>query len=217
MAISFPLSLNDFYLPLRADMVQWFAPPALESSEDAGGAIYRADLGARLWSGQITIAPHYHAEIRAVEAMVARLAQAGGSFLAYDKRAPFPAADPTGGIIGVSAVQIASLTAGDAGQLTLSGLPAGYVLSAGDYFSFTYAGKFALHQIVQGGAANGAGVTPQLQVFPFIRPGAVVGTAVALRYPRCKCVILPDGYKPSSGGKNLFSSGLQVQFIQTLG
>ena len=159
MALTFPLPEASFWDLLRIIDIPFYVPSAMEMSEDGAGVLTRADLGARLWQGSVSVAPHYHSVVARAEALVAGLSQAGGSFLAYDKRVEFPAADPTGTILGAAAPVIGALT-GDASEITLSGLPAGYVISPGDNLSFTYGTpvRYALHKVVLGAVATGGGV-----------------------------------------------------------
>jgi hypothetical protein len=102
-------------------------------------------------------------------------------------------------------------------ELRITGLPVGYVLSAGDMLGFQYGSnpvRHALHRIVVGGTASSGGLTPMLEVVPNLRPGAAAGLTVSLVRPACKARLLPD---PTYGaGRQALSRGASFDFIQTL-
>jgi hypothetical protein len=102
-------------------------------------------------------------------------------------------------------------------ELRVTGLPSGYVLSAGDMLSFQYGAspvRYALHRIVVGGTASSGGLTPMLEVVPNLRAGAVAGLTISLIRPACKARLLPD---PTYGaGRQALSRGASFDFIQTL-
>lgn len=219
MALTYPLTGAQFFDRLRAAEVSFSLPDMREFSEDAGGNLFTSDHGARLWRGSVSIAPHFHARTAEIEALVSLCLQSGASFLAYDRRREYPAIDPRGIILGSTVPVIASLDANNC-ELTLSGLPAGYVLTAGDHLSFTYGAaplRYALHRVVVGSVANSAGIMGPIQVDPFLRSGVAVGAAVRLVRPFCKMILSPGSYQPSSGGANRISAGLAFRFQQTLG
>ena len=77
-------------------------------------------------------------------------------------------------------------------QITLSTLPAGFVLLPGDMASFAIGTAYrALHRVTEGGTANGSGVLT-VTVEPFVSLAAATGVTVDLEKPWCKAV-LDDG------------------------
>lgn len=107
---------------------------------------------------------------------------------------------------------------GNSRELQLSGLPVGYVLTPGDMLAFSYATspvRFALHRVVVGGAADGAGLSPSIEVVPHIRPGAAVGAAVTLVRAPCKVLLMPDSVNFGNRGRR-HTSGISFSFMQTL-
>lgn len=216
MAISFPVAKVDFFNGLKVAACTFDLPGGLQMSRTAGGEIITADLGARLWRGTVTLADMRHADAVKVQAMLNRLTDSGASFLAYDPAHWRPAYDPTGALLGAAAVTINSLPT--ARELTLAGLPAGYVLTPGDYLSWNYGSspvRRAFHQVVVGGTANGSGITPALEVVPEIRPGSAAGASVLINQPYCKAVVVPGSFKGRSS-RPAISGGMQFDFIQTL-
>jgi hypothetical protein len=193
-------------------------PEQVEQSRTQGGEQLTADMGERLWTGRINLGNLLRTEVGRPEALIQVLKQ-GRTFHMYDRRRPNPLLDPTGAILGASAVTILALGA-DPRELSLAGLPSGYTLSAGDYLSFAYTDlavtRQALHKVVDlTVTASGAGQTPLFEVVPPIRPGAVAGAAVALRKPFCKAVMVTRTASPSQGRSTLYE-GLGFDWVQTL-
>ena len=96
-----------------------------------------------------------------------------------------------------------ALPSGKAGAVQ-TGLPAGYVLTRGDYLAFTCSGVRALHRIVTNTvSANGAGTTGTFEVTPRIRAGASVGLAVTLVKAACKAVLVPGSVNKGRSRKTI--------------
>lgn len=215
--LTFPLTLAQFFdlLPIsgcRIDM-----PDTLDVSETRSGELLTADVGESLWTGQIDMTEVLHAEAAAVKPLMNLLRRGGTSFLASDASRPWPRLDPNGAIIAGSTPTILALGASSR-ELSLAGLPVGYQISRGDLISFTYAAsptRYALHEFVGSGAANGSGQTALLEVTPPIRSGAVTGTAVQLVWPRCKAKLEPGS---ADTGMNVatITNNMTLRWRQTL-
>lgn len=214
MALSFPLSTAQFFdlLPIRAFRMK----PAdnRTSSETGGGEFISAGRGQRLWQGEVTLDLDIHAQIAGLDAKLSLLEEAGASFLMYDPRKPYPSADPDGSILSGSSPVIAELENNNQ-QMRISSLPGGYVITPGDLVGWTYGSnpvRYALHRVVVGGTADGSGLTPKLQVTPFIAPGAQLNAAVTLIRPPIKARLPQADY---GAGRSVISEGGSFQFIQT--
>lgn len=218
MAFSFPLPTANFFDAMATVSAKPLS--LLESrqhSQTASGEIIDASMGTRLWQGSITLRLRRHAEAAKYLALIQLLTHGGRTFYGYDKSHPYPYADPLGTILGASTPTISSLNANNR-ELDISGLPAGYVLTAGDFISFTYGSsptRYALHQLVNDVTANGSGVASNIEVIPNIRPGAVTTTPVTLAKPYAKFLITPGSFT-AGGADILFTSGVSFNFLQTL-
>lgn len=214
MALVFPLSMSSFFAPLRVVTSSFHAPATLAIGRTRGGSVTSARLAERLWTGQVTLRPERHASAAVIDARVSVLSEPGRSFFAHPLPLFAPIADPSGAALGAAAPQIHTLTSPR--ELRIGGLPAGYVLSDGDFIGFTYGSpvRYALHQIVIGAVAAGDGVTPNIEVSPPIRVGAATGAAIALVRPTIKAVLSPGA---PGVARPRMSSGLTLDFIQTLG
>lgn len=218
MALSFPLSVDDFFSWLPLSNLSFHLPGSFEAAETGGGEIFTAALGTRLWTGTATLGKMSYEEIAKAEVYLSALQRPGATFMAYDRRRPAPGADPAGGLISGVTPQINSLAANNC-ELSLTNLPASYELQVGDYLSFQYGSnptRTALHRVVTDTAvADGLGVTGLFEVEPHIRPGATIGTGVSLAPAACKAQIVPDSFDPGSNRRRI-NEGMKFQFRQTL-
>jgi hypothetical protein len=214
MAFAFPLSQAQFIDQLRVQSARFWLPESLTTESSEGGEIFTADRGARLWQAEFTLAQGHHHTVDEEEARLAMLAQAGRSFLAYDPRRTGPKADPEGAGLAGFTPKISTTTAR---EVTLSGLPAGYPISRGDYLGWTYGSnpvRYALHRAVTAPTSTSGGVAT-VEVTPNIRPGATAGTAVSLVRPVCKMILVPGSYAPGAAAR-VFTAGATFRAQQTL-
>ena len=216
MALSYPLSYEDFLGALPVEEVTFGLSQAQEHTRLADGSVISASLGAALWTGTMGLAAASHGNHRAVEALLALLDQPGASFLCHDPRYLGPASDPSGTVLGDRTVTVHSVNA-NMRELRLAGLPSAYGLAPGDMLAFAYGAdpvRYALHRIVVGGSASDAGLSPSLEVVPVLRNGAASGLTVSLLRPACKARLLPN---PAYGsGRQALTRGASFGFIQTL-
>lgn len=219
MPLAYPLSREAFWDILPVAQTAFELPENVELAATRGGEQLAAEAGERLWQGEVAIGRLTRAETGRPEVLVDLVRGPGRPFLAYDRTRPAPLLDPTGTILGAATPAILALNGSDARELRLQGLPAGYVLSAGDYLSFAYGSapvRQALHRVVDPTVtANGAGQTPFFEVVPHIRPGAAAAAAVTLVRPWCKAVLVFGSVTPMRGSRTIFD-GLGFRFVQTL-
>lgn len=214
MALTFPLSISDFFKGLRMTVISFDLSESSVSVETGGGEILRSDVGPRLWEGSVSLLIAEHRDQAAITAKINTLRQAGREFYVFDPTLKAPRLDPDASILGSATPTISSI-ATDNRHLSIEGLPAGYKLSAGDMLSFVYDGRQALHQVVVGAAANSGGITGLIEVIPHIRPTAAIGADVTLHQPVCKAVMLPDTVNTGAKSGNL-TRGVSFKFRQTL-
>ncbi|WP_316200401.1 MULTISPECIES: hypothetical protein [unclassified Bradyrhizobium] len=203
MTISFPrtdiLSAVGFEPPFVFDLME-----RQEQSRVALGRTIVKDLGPALWIGTYTSEELLNDAMVDFQAMLKSLDGAIGTFEAWDLRRPWPRLYRDG---SASNGTIASVNANNK-AMALSGLNAGQIVSRGDYLSFDYGGKRALHQAMEAVTANGSGATAQFEVRPHIRAGWSAGTAVNLKAPRGIFALVPGSMTPTQtrgvGGKITF-------------
>ncbi len=206
---------TDLMNALPVTSVRFVLERGREQSGQANGVIRVKDLRPALWRARIQCAALTHREDRQAMALIGDIEDQIGTFYVWKPNAPYPYADPTGAVLGASAVKINSVNA-DNRRLSLKWLPAGYVLTRGDFVAFDYgsAPSRALHQVVDATVtANGSGVTPQFFVTPQIRPGAAANNVVSLALPAAEMRIVPGGYDPNTQGSTTSVSIDAVQVI----
>lgn len=211
MALTFPLTLADFANTLWIQQEAFDLGESQSFGETGGGEIIGTSQGKRLWGGSVSVTPRYHADQARVEAVLRALRTPGGTFNIGDMARRFPTADPDGTILGANTVAIDSVST-DRTEITFTGLPNGYVLTPGDYFHFTYDGRRAFHQIVDGATAASGEAT--VQVVPAIRPYSSAGN-VTFKNPALRAVVIPGTTQMGARGP-LFTDGFTFEFRQTL-
>ena len=217
MALTFPLAAAEFFDTLKVRQMTFDCPEQVQVARTGGGEILPANIGPRLWTGEVSLVHHRFYVAAPVLAMISALREPGASFLAYDLTAPAPQSDPDGVALATVTPLILALPS-DARMLSLKGLPSGFVLTAGDYLGFSYGTnpvRRALHRVVSGVVAGGTGQTAAFEVTPPRRPGAAINTAVSLVKASCKARIVPGSVAPGTKGQ-IFTSGITFKFMQTL-
>ena len=216
-----PLTLAQFFdNPLISGVAMSCAlPDNRRFNKTAGGLVISSERGARLWQGSIQMAPLPHADASEIDALMALVTGSGMAFLMYDSRSAYPRNDPTGSILGAS-TPILSAVAANRSDVSISGLPAAYVLSAGDTVAFTYGTspvRYAMHRVVNRRVANGSGNVSLVQLVPPLRTGYTTGvTQLSLIKSPMVAQVVPGSYVPPEYGKGLVSSPGSFDFMQTL-
>lgn len=214
MALVFPLAVADFADVIGVAKVTWLLQDYRERSGMASGQILDADLAPQLWTGAVTLAEKAHYDARKIEAMINAVIRSNGSVYLYDPRTAYPFADRDGSTLGSASVAIDTLP--DKKSMSLKGLPAGYVLTAGDYLAFDYGdpARRAFHEISQDATADGSGVTPAFEVSPFLPDQAAVDAAVTLVKPAMKCRIDPGSFSGGASTSNITTTQLSFSVTQ---
>lgn len=215
--LSYPLALADFFDLLPAGTVTFDLPDSLDVSRTGGGEVLAADLGTRLWTGQIDLGVMTHAEAAAVVPLLRLIRAAGASFFVADHTRLAPRLDPGGVILGAAEVEV--LEVGTSWrEIALSGLPVGYALSRGDLIAFAYGSsptRHALHELVGSAVADGDGETGLVELSAPFRPGLTEGTPVTLVRAACKARLEPGSASPGKSA-NTITSGASLRWVQTL-
>lgn len=217
MALADTLDRSAFMLRLPiADQSMWL-PDQAEYNRTGRGEQLGADLGERLWQGEIVCGRMTRAEAGEIEVLVDLINQSGRAFHVFDSRRPAPLLDPAMTGLGGFSPVIHTLYSAEPREVRIGGLPPGYGLSAGDYLSFFYGSapqQFELHRVVSAVTAAGTGITPAFEVSPAIRSGVATGAAVTFYRPWCKAIIEAGSVQPTRT-RSTISEGLRFSFVQT--
>jgi len=217
MALSFPLLLSEFFVPLAKIQTTFFLGSSVAFNETGSGEVIPADFGPRLWQGSITVQANAYKDIDTLQARIELLFQAGASFRVTQSARRGTVLDPNGTILGASTPQITSV-AGNNRDVAISGLPASYVLSQGDLVSFSYLSsptRSALHRVVTTTTANGSGVIAAVELMPPIRPGYATPININLYDPSCKAVVKPGSFAVPSTSRAIVTT-MSFDWQQTL-
>jgi hypothetical protein len=182
-----------------------------EISGQANGVLRGKDLGSALWTASYTTIELLNADAIAFEAALNSLDGLTNAFEAGDLRNRYPRNYPTGSFTDSG---VLATVGSNNKSLSISGLPANFVISAGDYFHFTYSTSRALHQAVETVTASGAGLSPVFEVRPFIRPGYTISNAVTFKLPNGQFILQPNSI--STTLKSMVSSAVSFKAMQYL-
>lgn len=159
-----------------------------ELSRQANGVTLIKDFGTSLFTLAATSFPLNNEDAVDFEAMLSSMDNGIGTFHAFDMRRPFPKSKSDGDFSNTAKISSIGI---NGKSLALSGLPAGMVLSRGDYLAFDVPGWRALHQIMETVIASGAGVSPTVEVRPHLMVGSAVGADVDLKQPATVMMLVP--------------------------
>lgn len=199
MSYTFPLSVAVLADTLGIGSLKWTTQNNRELSGLGSGQILEADLAPQLRTADVTLRERYHDEAQEIEAKLNAIVRSIGSLYLYDPRRPYPKADPDGTTLGSSTVTIKAKA--DAKSLSLQGLPAGYLLSAGDPIAFDYGSPARrwFGEVAEAVTADGSGDTATFEVSPFLPAAAAADIAVTLIRAAMKCRIVPGSLNVQVG------------------
>lgn len=177
MPITYPLDI-------LADFPGWSTEFNLqfrqEFSRTAGGVTLAKDMGTPLWRATYQSRPMRPNELDIWRAKFSALEGSVQRFMGRSISRCYPIAHPDGqGLETVADVKVATIGANNK-SVTLSGLPAEYKASVGDYMQV---GQH-LYQVV--------GMDSSFEVRPHLAPGTAVGNVVVLVRPSVPMLVLPN-------------------------
>lgn len=213
MAITYPYSLAYLADTLCITDVIWDIQRNDELSGTGDGRVWQTELAPPLWIASVSLAPAYHDDAKQIAAKIRKLNGSQEAFYLYDPTSRFPQYDPTGSILGTSAVTVSGInTARNA--IALAGLPANYVLTIGDKIQINYGtGRTAFLEVSETVTASEIGTSPLFEVFPNVPVGITTSTAVILKNPACKMIITPTTHNPGTSVYAI-TSGATFRAIQ---
>lgn len=177
MAVSYPINLLDSFPGWSTEFDLFYRQ---EYSRTAGGTTIGKDFGTPLWKVSVSTRSLKPNELDAWRAKLKALEGSLQQFMGRPFSRCYPIAYPNGtGMGDVSNVKIASINENNKAY-RLSGLPAGYKNSVGDYQQIGN----KLYQVVD---VDGQDV----EVRPHLAPGTAVGNVVTLIKPSVPMIIMP--------------------------
>ena len=215
MAISFPVSLTDFFGSIGVASASLDLSDPRSDSMTRDGDQISMNVGTAMWYGTVDVVANNLGGSREAEARARILKQAGASFIVTDGRQAGPAQDPDGAILGAATPTISDVNANNV-EIDIAGLPAGYELQPGDKFSFEYGDpvRRAFHEVVAFATADGSGDIAGLDIQPRRKPGVTNGTALKFINAECEAVLVPKSFSPVTH-QPVVSTGYSFSFVQT--
>lgn len=184
MAISYPRT--DVFTTVGIADNNVFLQASNQRSPQRNGVQRGKKLGPALWMGSWKTVTKKHDIILDLEAIINSLEDGVYPFYGSDMRRRFPLQYPTGNFNDT--FKIATKGANNK-SLTMSGGPANFKLSRGDYLHFNFndlGGKPCRYygQVMETVTASAAGLTPLFEVRPHFPNYIPVNTAVVLKDPK---------------------------------
>jgi len=165
-----------------------------EISRTAGGVVTVKDLGPLLWKASYLTTPMERDQAGEVEADLLTLENGGQLFEGYDPARPFPASDKVSALTGVTVNSIRV----DRLALRLSGLPANFVTTKGDWLSIDDGTNLHLIRAVETTTAAGTGLSAWFEVRPGLRASITTTMPVKLRYAPARFMVDPGSVDRST-------------------
>ena len=241
-AFVYPYTAAFFMDTLGIEAVEWDIIRFDEFDSQGTGLDMQSEMADPKWTATLVMRELYNAEARAIAAKVRKLDGSALTFLVYDPSNAYPAADPGGRILdgtdwlfasgswnddnqwfdslALSATSAASGTVklasiGSNNQsVSLSGLPAGYVLTIGDKLQINFGtDSVYFFEVSETVTANGSGTTAAFEVFPHIAAGVAVNATVILKKAACKMTIQPGGFSPGRS-QGVITSGTSISAME---
>jgi len=174
-----------------------------EQSTQASGRILVKDMGAPLWTlraASRTMSPN---NLDLWRAKLTSLENGLQIFWGYPMSRCYPilypnGTWPTGSSFSGNTANLSAINV-NRKAVTLSALPAGFVLSVGDYIAITFGTRKDLHQVMETATANGSGVTNEFEIRPQLWPDMTITKAVSVKQPACQMAIVPGSLSTDAG------------------
>ncbi len=169
-----------------------------EHSTTTGGETLLKDLGPMLWGASYQTIPLLEHDALDLETDLLTLQGGINLFRGYDPRRAVPLGDNQSLLTGVTVHSIRA----DRLALRLTGLPADFVTSKSDYLSIDDGINLHLLRTATGSVADGAGLSQEFEVRPFVHPSILVGQPVTLRYPCANFMLEKDSVSVDRSGSS---------------
>lgn len=210
MALSFPYALDFLAKCLTGERVPLVLKRFDEISGSGDGRMWSSQLSTPLWTSSYNLYSQTPAEARAINAKINALDGMSQTMYWAD---PYYTGPASGITTGFGSVTVASIRA-DRGAITLSGLPANFPLTAGDYLSINYgSGRVYFGQFAEDGVAGSEGnIQLQKELRPYLPLGIQVGASVRLVRPYFKAMV--TDYTPFASFRGRWGDSASITILQ---
>ena len=208
MALTYPYSIDFLAKCLAGPIIPLVLRRFDEMSGSADGRFWSAQLAPPLWEASYSLYANHSAHAREINAKVQALDGVNKAIVWCD---PYYAGPASGVTAGLSGVTVSGIRA-DRGAVSLAGVPAGFVLTAGDFMSINYGGgRRYFGQFAEGGTASGGSV-PMAEIRPYLPIGVPTGAVVDLVKPRFNAVV--TDFKPFANYRGKWGQDAAITILQ---
>ena len=204
-----PLPLGQLSVYLEAAEVSFDIQRNDELSGTGDGRYWMAELAPPLWTVTLALRARGLGAARALDARLRALAGLG-TFLFADPAYGGPAAGAPG-----AAVQLTAIGSGRV-EIGMSGLPAGFALTAGDRLSIVQGTVRYFGEICGDAVASASGVAAAVRVYPPLPFSVLSGAAVELAKPVLQVFVPPGGHRPASFQPGGIGRGSTLSLLQKI-
>lgn len=213
MALSFPYSREFLGNCLVGPVIPLDLIRYDEFSGAGDGRHWAAQKATPLWGASYALYAQTAAHAREINGKVNGLDGSRRTFRWSDLYYPGPACGITAGLGGVT---VGGIRTADRGAINLSGLPAGFRVTAGDYLSISYgSGRVYFGQFAEtSGLVGGGGTSGQVEMRPYLPFGISVGASVSLVQPYFIAMIPPRGFTPFTNFRGRWGDSASITILQ---
>lgn len=209
MALTYPYALDFLAACLNGPQIPLALQRFDEQSGSGDGRFWSARMAPPLWGATYALYSKHGAHAREINAKVYALDGMSKTMLWTD---PYYAGPASGMVSGLEAVKVSAIRA-DRGALALSGLPAGFVLTAGDFLSIIHASsRYYFGTFAEGGTASSTGTITQKELRPHLPMGIAVGAAVELVRPAFRAMV--TDFKPFANFRGHWGEDASITIMQ---
>lgn len=215
MTITYPRELPEPWASWSPVTVTYELLLAGESSRTSRGETTFLEQVGSLWTASFTTRPMIESERRKWTAWKDSL-RGNMLFYGHDPRRIYPQAYGKSvlSLSGGTFTGACQVTAAGGTTISLGSLPAGLIITAGDYISFAWLGSRWKVKALETVTANGSGVITGLEVAPWVRAGGTAPASATIVRPYCLMKIAPGTWSAQSTGR---LSPISFDAIQDLG
>ncbi|WP_375458890.1 hypothetical protein [uncultured Enterovirga sp.] len=214
MALAFPRAMLCGVLSSQFEIRRF-----MSTNQLAGGTTQVREAAEPRWMAEFTYAPMGRAAFQQLQAWLDTLRGGLRFFLAHDALKPYPVGYGKAALLALTRAGggafdgTATLSSISATGFTLTSLPGGFALKAGDHIGLVQSGRFGLFRIVEDATASGGGAVT-LTVEPRVPTNLFTTGALAhLVRPSCTMILDPASISASrSAGSRapITFSGIQA-------
>lgn len=210
MAFSFPYEVSFLAQCLAGETIPLGLRRFDEMSGSGDGRMWGLQVATPLWGASYGLYSKHGAKAREINAKIYGLDGMSKTMLWAD---PYYKGPASGQVAGLGAVTVSGIRA-DRGGIGLSGLPEGFTLTPGDYFSIQYGtGRVYFGTFGEGGTAGAAGnISAAREIRPYLPFGVSVGATVELVRPYFKAMV--TDFTPFANFRGRWGESASITIMQ---